>query len=85
MLDPVIRDLARYERERDLEDDVSEELGSLIDSPEGQGLVRRVEFWCVGDAEQDIEEDEIINRITGLNMIEESWYSEAYRFCAGVK
>jgi hypothetical protein len=69
----------------DLEDFVSDELWSLAETPEGEGLTHEVEFWCVGYKENDIEEDEIIARLAGMNMIEEEWYSEAYRFCAGVK
>ena len=81
---PVYRDLARYEIEMDLEDDVSEELWSLAETPEGEGLTRKVEFWCVGAGEEP-EAEEIISRLAGLSMLEESFYSEAYNLCAGVK
>lgn len=82
MIDPVTRDLARYEIDTDQEDFISEELGSLIDSPEGEGLTRQVEFWVVG-ADEEPESNEIISRLAGLSMLEESFYSDAYKLCAG--
>ena len=82
-MDQVTIDLIAWENDySEPGTDFPAELDTLLDTPEAEGMVRYVGVWCVGTNEEP-DEAEIMARLASVNMLEESWYSEAYSFSAG--